>query len=96
VTYDNATRKTAVRLLHAGHTYPAVQEITGAPIRTLTRWARAAGVPLRQDNRLTTPEVMRLSVKFGTRGAAEVLGCSRGSVGYHRAKARRQDAGTNT
>jgi hypothetical protein len=89
MTYDNATRSAARRLLAEGNTYRVVSEITTVPRRTLTRWARIDGVPLRQERRVTTEETMRLSAKYGTRGAAEVLGCSRGTVGYHRAKARK-------
>jgi hypothetical protein len=92
MTYDSATRTTAARLLGEGYTYRAVSEICEVPRRTLTRWARIDGVPLRQERRVTTEETMRLSAKYGTRGAAEVLGCSRGTVGYHRAKARKAGA----
>lgn len=90
--FGPAVRRRAVGLYLAGTKMRTISAQVGACAHEIRKWVRAAGHPLRTTHtcgRLSTARVVALANRFGSKGAAEILGCSVGSVGYHRAKARR-------
>ena len=87
--HDSVTRSRALEMLQDPRwTRADVAEITGVSIPTLARWARVAGLPRRSDPRLSTALVVAMDAKLGPNAAARALGCSTGSVHYHRERAR--------
>jgi DNA-binding transcriptional ArsR family regulator len=92
-TVDTETKRKALRLLRdQSVTIRAIAKTIGVTVRTLGRWASLAGLPPRNEKRLDTTEVLAMDAQFGPNGAAYVLGCSPGSVHYHRQRARRLKA----
>ena len=59
--HDAATRRLALRMLAAGKAYDLVTARTGASVRTLQYWARAAGLPPR------SPGIPRITARARAR-----------------------------
>lgn len=88
--YPAKTRRLAVRLYLQGVKMRTIGAATGAGTWSIREWVRAAGHPLRETHtsgRLDTAEVVALAEQHGHNRAAEILGCSPGSVAYHRQRA---------
>lgn len=84
------TREKAVRLYLEGLPMYKIEAATGACDTSIRTWVRDAGHPLRSTHtnaRLDTHQVVELAEQHGPKRAAEILGCSVGSIRYHRERA---------
>lgn len=89
--YPAETRKRAVDMYLEGKRMSAISAATGASSASIRVWVQAAGHPLRRTHtnaRLDPRTVLELDREHGPKRAAELLGCSQGSIHYHRKRAR--------